>query len=311
MKIITLTVNPAYDLHLRCTELVPLRDNPAQMLRKDEGGKGINVSRALSSHGVDSLCYLTLGQTDALRFSEALCKCGLRVEYDTVRGEVRENMHIHSPAGDTVISTAGPAVTSEAVQAARDRLLPLMDSGTVVCFSGRIADGSDKEGLLSLLRNARAMGARLVLDSKSLSAEEIFSLSPYLIKPNLEEAEALLSARINGIGEAIYAANKLYERAEGRVQNLLLTLGHLGAVLVSRSGVYKSSLPKIEAVSTSGAGDSTIAGFLYAESAGCTDTDKLRYAVAFGSAACLREGSLPPLKEDTARLFSETEIYSM
>lgn len=311
MKIITLTVNPAVDLHLYADALRPLCDNPAKILRRDSGGKGVNLSRALHSYGVDSLCLMMLGDEDKDEFVAPLNSFGLSVDYVTVSGRVRENINIHTPEGDTVIATVGPAVGSSDIDRLGARLLPLVDSDTLLCFGGRIAEGSDREAIIGLLSAARDRGAKLALDSKSLTFEEILRLTPFVIKPNTEEAETLLGVKISGIGESIYAANKLYTLGQGRISNVLLTLGRHGAILVTDSGIYKSSLPRTEAVSTVGAGDSSLAGFICAVGEGMDDADRLRMAVAFGSAACMEEGSMPPRRENIEKIFKETDIYDM
>ena len=60
-----------------------------------------------------------------------------------------------------------------------------------------------------------------------------------------------------------------------------------------------------------GAGDSMIAGFLYAISRGFLGSRALEYAVAFGTAACMRDGTSAPDKDAVCKLknkISATEI---
>ena len=63
----------------------------------------------------------------------------------------------------------------------------------------------------------------------------------------------------------------------------------------------------INAVSTIGAGDSTVAGFIYAYILGVSGKDALKYAVSFGTAACLKAGTLPPDFNDIKEIFSKIE----
>ena len=51
-----------------------------------------------------------------------------------------------------------------------------------------------------------------------------------------------------------------------------------------------------------------IAGFIAAESLGMDNESKLRMASAFGTAACLREGTNPPLSGDISKISAEIEI---
>ena len=60
--------------------------------------------------------------------------------------------------------------------------------------------------------------------------------------------------------------------------------------------------PAIDAVSTIGAGDSALAGFIAAAKRGESADGCLKTAVAYGTAACLSAGTLPPRREDLERI---------
>ena len=46
MRIITLTLSCAFDLHLSCEVLVPEHENFVSVSSRSAGGKGVNCSRA-------------------------------------------------------------------------------------------------------------------------------------------------------------------------------------------------------------------------------------------------------------------------
>lgn len=87
------------------------------------------------------------------------------------------------------------------------------------------------------------------------------------------------------------AAANLVERGVGAV---LGTLGASGAVLVTAEGAWVATPPPITPRSTVGAGDSSVAGYVLAETAGQSAPDRLRNAVAYGSAAASLAGSTLP-----------------
>ena len=78
----------------------------------------------------------------------------------------------------------------------------------------------------------------------------------------------------------------------------MISLGGRGALLCNDEGVFMAIPPKIEVKSTIGAGDSMIAGFISAIAEGESARCALVTAVAFGSAACLTDGTAPPRSED-------------
>jgi 1-phosphofructokinase len=88
----------------------------------------------------------------------------------------------------------------------------------------------------------------------------------------------------------------------------MISLGAIGAVLACSEGLFIANAPQISALSTIGAGDSSIAGFLAAHKDGKSPAECLKNAVAFGSAACLTEGTKPPKKEDIEQLIQSIKV---
>ena len=61
MKIITLTLNPAFDIHCNVKGLALHRENLASITDYEAGGKGVNISRALKAGGVEIVTDLCDG----------------------------------------------------------------------------------------------------------------------------------------------------------------------------------------------------------------------------------------------------------
>lgn len=81
------------------------------------------------------------------------------------------------------------------------------------------------------------------------------------------------------------------------VRAVVSTLGGSGAVLVTGEGAWHAAPPPIAVRSTVGAGDSSVAGYVLAASRGLPDPERLRTAVAYGSAAASMAGSALPAPE--------------
>ena len=308
MNIITVTVNPALDLHISSPEFERGGYNNATVISRDSAGKGVNVSRALTENQTENLCYMILGREGYGEFIAPLEARGMKLVYTLTDGRVRENINIHHTGEETVIATRGPAVCAREVKDMEEKLLPLVSGDSIIVFSGSISDGSDKQAILSALYKFKSAGAALVIDSKSLDLEEIISLKPYLIKPNEREAEALTGLSITDLTSAAVAAAAMRDMG---CENVLLTLGELGGVLASGEGIFAATVPNVKVMSTVGAGDSTIAGFLAAKMAREGSRDVLATALAYGTAACMEEGSLPPRRENIERLIPLVKIDHM
>ncbi len=303
MKIITLTLNPAFDMHCHADHLVLDHENLAYMDLCQAGGKGVNISRALVNNGMDNVALLVLGQENADSFLQNLDADG--VAYDTilVSGRIRENITIHTGSTETRISFPGFQVGPDVLTEVEEKLLSLADEETVVTMTGRVAEGMAVADVMAVLRKVAAKGAKIVVDSRSFSLEDLKELKPWLIKPNQEEISAYLGREIRTLEQTVAEAKQLYQAG---IANVMISMGGDGALLVCGEGTFIAVPPKVEVKSTIGAGDSSIAGFI-----ACPDNGgakRLQWAVAYGSAACMAEGTLPPRPEDVRMLLKDIKI---
>ena len=179
---------------------------------------------------------------------------------------------------------------------------------TFVSFTGSIPKGISATAVLTMLENLKKQGAKIVIDSRSVSLEQLKAFKPWLIKPNKDEAKHYTGIELNDIEEVANFAKELY--ANG-VKNAMISLGGNGAVLACEQGVLYAKTPKIEVRSTIGAGDSTLAGFMASISKGFSVENALKQAMAFGVSACMQEGTLPPVSSDIEQIKQQVEILKI
>ena len=247
---------------------------------------------------------VVLGKENAEPFRSELDRLGMDADYLEKEGRIRENLTLHTKnRPETRISFAGLPVTDALFDEVEPLLLP--EAGAVVTFTGRLGDGMSVEKAKAFLFCLKEKGFRIVLDSKSFSLQDVLEIKPWLIKPNGEEIAEYLGGAIESLEEA---CDKAAVFREGGVENVMVSLGEKGAVLLSGEGAVMAIPPSIHPRSTIGAGDSTIAGFLAAASENKSPSECLRTAVAYGTAACLTEGTLPPRKEDVPEISSQIRL---
>ena len=99
-----------------------------------------------------------------------------------------------------------------------------------------------------------------------------------------------------------------YELNKDGIENVMISLGEEGAILATEGNVYRAYVPEIKVLSTIGAGDSAIAGFI---SCNGSVEERLKTAVSYGSAACLGEGSNPPLTSDIKEIYDKVKIQKV
>ena len=296
MKIITLTLCPAFDLHCFVKGFRPFHENSADITAFDAGGKGVNISRALDAGGVDNVAVVAVGAENGAEFLKRLKADGVRYDELEVAGRIRENITVHTDdAPETRVSFKGFSVGADFTAAVRDRVKNYAEPGSVVTFTGRLPDGTDKAEIIALIRELAACGIKSVIDSKSFTPDDLIEARPWLIKPNEEEIADYAGVTADSEESAADVAETLRKKG---IENVMISLGGKGAVLACADGVFAANAPDVKVVSTIGAGDSSIAGFIAAYAHGKSAAESLRTAMIYGAAACMRAGTLPPDKTD-------------
>ena len=132
---------------------------------------------------------------------------------------------------------------------------------------------------------AKALGAKVVVDTSGPALAAALKEGVFLVKPNLRELQELVGSPLDGREQQLAAARSLIENRA--VETVALTLGHLGALLVTqRQAFYAPALP-VKPVSVVGAGDSFLGAMVWSLDAGQSIEDGLppRYRCRIGGAA--------------------------
>ncbi len=166
------------------------------------------------------------------------------------------------------------------------------------------------ETVLAAAQKAKEKGLRILLNpapARPLPAE-LISLSDFIL-PNETELSLLTGQPVDDIASAEHAAQQLLERG---AQNVIVTLGPNGALIVSSKQVTHVNTYKVEVVDTTAAGDAFIAGFaarLLESDESSTDalTNAVRYGCACGALATTKFGAQPslPTRAEVENLLSK------
>ncbi len=296
MKIITLTLNPAFDTHYTVKGFVPFTENYADYVSTQPGGKGVNIAKALRTYGKECENIIVLGNENAEKFEQIMLIPYTPIYAD---GKIRENITIHSDINpETKISLDNFFLNDEQLAQIGEKIYSSCDDNAIVTLTGRLPKGLSTDAVFEFCKNIKDKGAKLVIDSNSFSLDMLTKVGPWLIKPNEEEIGKFFR-ECHTLAEAQEIAKIIHN--EG-IDNVLISMGKQGIAYAGKNKCFSVISPKINVVSTIGAGDSSVSGFIYAYSQGLSPEECVKHAVAFGSAACLTEGTLPPLKEDIDNL---------
>ena len=292
--IVTFTANPSVDRTVALGG--PLHRGEvhrACSVTEHPGGKGVNVARVVAAAGIDVVAVLPGTEGDPVL--GALAAAGIRCRAVSTGAAPRVNLTLTEPDGTTTkINEPGhpidPGQRTELVAV----LAGLAADARWVALSGSLPPGVPTGWYAELVAALRP--ARVAVDTSDQPLLELVAAldttAPDLLKPNAEELAQITGAEaIEDPAAAACAAATLVERGVGAV---LATLGAAGAVLVTREGAWSATAPRIVPRSTVGAGDSALAGYLLADVAGAAPADRLRAAVAYGSAATALPGTELP-----------------
>ena len=305
-NIITIALNPAYDLHYNIDKFVPFKENYVSSIRIEAGGKTVNISRVLHVNGTESVAYVVMGKDNCRDFVEQLTHDGFNFRSFYVNGRIRENVTLHSEGmPETRISLDNFSIDDKVLDDLYNDMSKIVTENTYIAFCGKVPRGVTLESVINFLNRLKALGAKIAVDSNSFKTEDLLLVKPWLIKPNEQEIQSFSDKPIENADDAIVVAKKLCALG---IENVMVSLGRAGAVLVNSDGAYEAHVPDIKVVSTIGAGDSTVAGFIAAASRGMDAKECFAVAQSYGCAACMSEGTLPPTPENIAYVRSEVEI---
>ena len=302
--IVTVTANPSIDRTVTLSgRLVRGGVHRVRSVTSEPGGKGVNVARALTLAGIDSVAVLPAGGHDPIL--AGLRSAGVGFEAVPVTHPVRTNLTITEDDGTTTkINEPGTALDPAEAETLASAVLARARADHWVVLSGSLPPGLPDDWYVQMTAALQAHGCKVAVDTSDAPlaalAAGLRSAAPDLVKPNAEELAGLAGVDAGSLeiplahGDAaavVAAARRLLDRGVGAV---LATLGAAGAVLVDGGGAWRATPPPIDTRSTVGAGDSALAGYLRAESAGAPAPARLRMAVAYGSAAAALPGSALP-----------------
>jgi 1-phosphofructokinase len=298
--ILTLTANPSIDRSVALTS--PLLRHAvlrSETELEQPGGKGVNISRAAVAAGVATLAVLPAEKdSDFVRELHAL---GIDCQPELPSGPIRVNLTISEPDGTTTkINSAGAVADDALMRRLAEAVTTRADDADWVVLAGSLPPGAPDNWYAELAGRLRASRARVAVDTSGTPlvalGAELGRALPDLLKPNAEELAQLTGLQVLTPEDASSAARLLVERG---AEAVLATLGKDGAVLVDATGSWHATPPPTAVVSTVGAGDSSLFGYILGDLRGEGPEHRLQLAVAYGSAAAGLPGSGVPGPDET------------
>ena len=294
--IYTVTFNPAIDYLMWAENPTLGRTNRSLKEKLFIGGKGINVSRILNTLDVPTTAMGFLGGFTGKEIENFLKKQGVNTDFIWLENRnSRINVKLKGNA-ETEINGVGPKILDEEIALLISKLSTINEGDTLV-LAGSIPNSLPKNIYEIILNTLKGKNIRLVVDAEGELLTNCLKFNPFLIKPNKDELSALFGKELKTDEEIILCAKELQSKG---AENVLVSLGKDGAILITKEEVYKAKAKRGKTINSVGAGDSMVAGFL----AGYFKTKDFSLALELGIAS----GSATAFCEDLAE---KEEILSL
>ncbi len=288
--IYTLTLNPAVDRELTVPAMEYDSVLRASESRVDFGGKGFNVSRLLKGMEEPSIAVGFLGGNAGELLQKGLRSLGIGTDFVWVDGETRTNVSIVTQSHDHYIKVneKGPLVGATKQKELLDKIDSLAKRGDWWVLAGSMPPGVADDFYARIVNVLNKHEAQAILDTTGESLRLGCAEKPYLVKPNGEEAHVLTGLPMDTPAEIAVAAAEIRKMG---AQNVIISMGKVGALLQTSEETWLTHSPKIKEKNPIGAGDSMVGGLVWALTQKITLKESLGWGVASGAATASLSGT--------------------
>ena len=308
--IATITLNPSLDITITVDGLVVDEANRWKNSRLYAGGKGIDVSRAIREMGGRTAAYGFIGGSPGRQVEIMLDEEGVPFSFTPIEHETRTNFIITDTktSQQTRIDAPGPRISKEEFERFRRKIRHMHPSPDLVVVGGSVPPGLPANIYYDMIMEAREFGVSCILDSEGQWLEQGIKANPYLIKPNVREAEALLKTELPTEEAIIKAVLNLVDTG---IEVVVISRGRGGLIAATKERIVKAVPPEVKVKSAVGAGDCTIAGLALKLVNGEPLIEACRLAVAMGTATVLTPGTELCHRADVERLLPEVKVWEV
>lgn len=259
--ILTVTPNPCVDKTVFVGEISLGAFNRAGRYSCVAGGKGCNVAKAVKTMGGETRALVVVGGhtgrhvVEMMERDEGVACIPVWVESPTrtITTVLEEEPHRQTAffePGSRVSEVEGKAIVEAYCEAVSD--------ASVVVLSGTVSDPSIAGLYSELIPIAHDAGANVILDSHGPEFAQGLACKPFMIKPNLQEAEEVLGRAIPDEAAQWVAVDAFHERG---IEQVVMSLGRGGALVSNGQARFRVTPPSIDEVNPVGSGDVFVAGF--------------------------------------------------
>ncbi|OEE39104.1 1-phosphofructokinase [Vibrio sp. V09_P4A23P171] len=287
-KVVTITLNPALDL---TGSLDVLNVGSVSLVKQGSlhaAGKGVNVAKVLSDLGAKVTVTGFLGRDNQELFCQLFDQMAAIDEFVRVDGATRINVKLVEKSGEVSdINFPGVEVTPLAIEQFERTLERLAVDHDYFVLAGSLPQGISPALCASWIEKLHSMGKKVLFDSSRDALKAGLDAKPWLIKPNDEELSQFVGRELHTPEQCQAAAAQLAEKG---IENIVVSMGANGVMWLNQHQWLHAKPPRMQVVSTVGAGDTLVAGLCWGHMQQMEKTELLTFATALSALAVTQVG---------------------
>lgn len=281
-----------YDIILKSSRLPECGETmPVDNATFSAGGKGANQAVQAAKLGIPTYMVGCVGEdAQGVYLKQTANAYGVNTSLVKTMSDVPSGMGVISALEDgsvfaSIVRGANYAVTKEHIDAAES----LLWHAAIVILQMEIP----VEINIYAIQKAKACGCKVLLNAApAMEIPECYLQMCDILVVNEVEAAFYLKSELDTIDQAKEGAKKLSDHYG---VDTIITLGKAGAVVSDKGELAFIPAKKVEAIETTGAGDSFIGGVGYALMQDMTLTEACKFAAACSAITVCRLGAQPSM----------------
>ncbi|HGP4670783.1 TPA: 1-phosphofructokinase family hexose kinase, partial [Vibrio cholerae O1] len=181
----------------------------------------------------------------------------------------------------------GIQVTEADIEAFEATLQRLAQDHDYFVLAGSLPQGISPQRCAGWIAQLRSMNKKVLFDSSRDALLAGLDAKPWLIKPNDEELSQWCGRELTTLTDCQQAAAEL---AQKQIENIVISMGAEGVMWLHENQWLHAKPPKMQVVSTVGAGDTLVAGLCWGHMQRMEKESLLRFATALSALAVTQVG---------------------
>ena len=276
--ILVVSLNPALDITHEVLSVDWAGVNRPHTVHARPGGKGVNVARTLRALGADVTLTGLAGGSAGSELMDGLAGSGIKLALTPIGGQTRRTFTVVDGARGqaALFNEPGPAVGMGEFAEFFASYEKAAAECSVVVLAGSLPRAVEDGAYAELIKAAGPVPT--ILDTSGTALALGAAAGPTLVKPNVAELAAVTGGELPDLAAIEAAARELSGGA------VVVSLGADGLLAVDGDDVWLARPGGSAHGNPTGAGDAVVAGLADGLVRGLDSQERLRHAVALGSA---------------------------